>query len=635
MRWTSNTAWALDGIVLQEGQNSLMVQGVNAEGDVVMSRQFSATKTTNAPPRLVLEAAPQSLNVSLAQALVLDASDSQDPGGGALTFVWSVEPETDATFIEQNDSLASVVFKRPGIYTVRVTASDAEGAETMVSREISVFAEGDFANFNSESVLPASLEALRATEEQAGPYVSSYSLESRSGQLTLSIPGGAQAPLSGANASFPLVQRGLPASGDFVIQTDLRLEGIQLGNFFAGLLVEFSQAGNTQRYAYGLENGTALAVKRGSSSFTQLRSRSYGSGQATIRIRRMGDTLSFDTRASRDSEWTTVTTSALTAGSEAQSGGVFASTSSDQAFAVSYDYLMVVDPSNVSDVQRFLRISEIMYHPVQGDRYEFIEFQNIGDVSLNLNGVSLQAGRPVNAFVFGDVALAIGETTVLAADAETLRQAYDPAIPIAGEWTGGKLSNDGERIEVLDAGGKTILDFSYNDNVEWPEGADGIGKSLEIIDTQQSADRATNWAASAVDGGTPGGFTLKDDIAPVDSDSDGLTDAEELALGTNPNLADSDGDGLSDGLEVTLGTTPTDPTSRFEALLSFGDADPLTLSWPSVAGNRYTVESSVNLLSDSWEEVVTKEADVDSDVTTWSIPQEGESERFYRVRFGD
>src|SRR5262249_27647766 len=41
----------------------------------------------------------------------------------------------------------------------------------------------------------------------------------------------------------------------------------------------------------------------------------------------------------------------------------------------------------------------------------------------------------------------------------------------------------------------------------------------------------------------------------VDSDNDGLTDEEELALGTDPNNPDTDGDGISDGNEVrgTLG----------------------------------------------------------------------------------
>ena len=43
----------------------------------------------------------------------------------------------------------------------------------------------------------------------------------------------------------------------------------------------------------------------------------------------------------------------------------------------------------------------------------------------------------------------------------------------------------------------------------------------------------------------------------IDSDGDGLTDAAETSLGTNPNNPDSDGDGLSDGAEVnTHGTDP-------------------------------------------------------------------------------
>lgn len=42
----------------------------------------------------------------------------------------------------------------------------------------------------------------------------------------------------------------------------------------------------------------------------------------------------------------------------------------------------------------------------------------------------------------------------------------------------------------------------------------------------------------------------------LDSDGDGLTDAEEEALGTDPSLADSDGDGVEDGEEVQQGTDP-------------------------------------------------------------------------------
>ena len=42
-------------------------------------------------------------------------------------------------------------------------------------------------------------------------------------------------------------------------------------------------------------------------------------------------------------------------------------------------------------------------------------------------------------------------------------------------------------------------------------------------------------------------------IYTMDSDQDGLTDAQELALGTNPFSSDSDSDGLTDLEEVQQG----------------------------------------------------------------------------------
>src|SRR5215212_8454812 len=51
------------------------------------------------------------------------------------------------------------------------------------------------------------------------------------------------------------------------------------------------------------------------------------------------------------------------------------------------------------------------------------------------------------------------------------------------------------------------------------------------------------------------------DGSSVDSDADRLADADEVAVGTDPTSPDSDGDGYYDGDEVTLGTDPLDPAS--------------------------------------------------------------------------
>jgi len=54
---------------------------------------------------------------------------------------------------------------------------------------------------------------------------------------------------------------------------------------------------------------------------------------------------------------------------------------------------------------------------------------------------------------------------------------------------------------------------------------------------------------------------------PLDSDGDGLSDAEELKLGTNPHNPDTDGDGLTDGEEVhKYHTDPLNPDTDYDGL---------------------------------------------------------------------
>jgi gliding motility-associated-like protein len=47
----------------------------------------------------------------------------------------------------------------------------------------------------------------------------------------------------------------------------------------------------------------------------------------------------------------------------------------------------------------------------------------------------------------------------------------------------------------------------------------------------------------------------------IDTDNDGLTDAQEAVLCSSPTVADTDGDGIIDGVELTNGSNPCDPCS--------------------------------------------------------------------------
>lgn len=76
-----------------------------------------------------------------------------------------------------------------------------------------------------------------------------------------------------------------------------------------------------------------------------------------------------------------------------------------------------------------------------------------------------------------------------------------------------------------------------------------------------------------------------EDAFPNDYDNDGVTDAGEVAQGTNPALADSDGDGLGDGEEVYAGTDPLNVDTDQDGLTDYEElrayfTDPLSFTPP-------------------------------------------------------
>lgn len=82
-----------------------------------------------------------------------------------------------------------------------------------------------------------------------------------------------------------------------------------------------------------------------------------------------------------------------------------------------------------------------------------------------------------------------------------------------------------------------------------PLATDGTYDDIQVYTRALSAEDIATLAAA------PGDVLRPEDPGAADSDSDGLSDAEEVALGTDPIEADTDGDGLSDGDEVNVYNT--------------------------------------------------------------------------------
>ena len=168
--------------------------------------------------------------------------------------------------------------------------------------------------------------------------------------------------------------------------------------------------------------------------------------------------------------------------------------------------------------QRFLRVSELMYHPsaVAGntngaEEFEFIELKNIStNVTVSLTGVRFINGVEFDFTGSTVTALAPGQTTLVVRNLAAFTSRYGAGAGIAGQYTG-SLENNGERLQLVDASGEEILDFSYDNN--WYPITDGLGFSLVIADEFAVPDawsRKSQWRTSGRLGGSPS----LDDPAP-------------------------------------------------------------------------------------------------------------------------
>jgi hypothetical protein len=70
-----------------------------------------------------------------------------------------------------------------------------------------------------------------------------------------------------------------------------------------------------------------------------------------------------------------------------------------------------------------------------------------------------------------------------------------------------------------------------------------------------------NGSGAGVGGGSTGA-TMSTGTGNGNADGDCLTDAEEIARGTDPNKADTDGDGFDDCKEIECVSSPTDPNEK-------------------------------------------------------------------------
>ncbi|NQU20500.1 MAG: lamin tail domain-containing protein, partial [Candidatus Nealsonbacteria bacterium] len=203
------------------------------------------------------------------------------------------------------------------------------------------------------------------------------------------------------------------------------------------------------------------------------------------------------------------------------------------------------DETPLGDPTWHVAISEIMYHTAsENDLEEYVELVNLAEQPVSVENWRFADGIE---FTFPQATIAPGEYLVVAADVPTFSAKYPGVTNVVGGWDG-RLSNRGERIELLDLLGGSVDQVRYADQGVWaqreigPEdyghrgwvwtaehdggvivGEDPLVKesrSLELINSAMSNDYGQNWTASLVAEGTPGAANsvVAVDLAPLIAD---------------------------------------------------------------------------------------------------------------------
>ena len=502
--WTGLTGWEISGIQLHEGEQLLKILGTDQWGNVRNDTQIKVKKSGNSSPLADLKARPSSWNLSVDDSLDMDARDSYDPEGQSLKFDWMATnlDEVDLKIFDR--SRAKAFFKRPGLYEFTVKITDEDGKFSNVNREAVVHGVNGFSGFGDPI-----LKDYWVTEN-VGPRgnfspTSWYSLDDVPGWLEIQVLDMKSMPLSASIANYPYIARKLPQQGDWAIQTKLRLVSRQFGGYDAGLMVLLGKGSNKNRYTIGFNDGTHLMVRKvnGQGNVTTLDTSLIAQDEIAVRIIRHGDQLLFEWKV--EDVWEQVHAESVGADISAIDGGMFVATDNDnepQAIRVGFDYSILIDPSAVSPLKGSIRVSEIMYNPIGGDDFEFIELLNVGKSDVNLDTAQFDRGI---TYQFGKVSLAVGERIVVAKNRTAFLSRYGETgfLLAAGQYEG-RLRNNGETVSLIDGDGDLVFEVEYNDGGSWPGRADGNGSSLTVINPLLDLNNPLNWNSSSAYNGSPG-----------------------------------------------------------------------------------------------------------------------------------
>jgi len=136
------------------------------------------------------------------------------------------------------------------------------------------------------------------------------------------------------------------------------------------------------------------------------------------------------------------------------------------------------------------------------DPEDWVELYNPTNESIEIGLWEFKDENNVFKFPEG-VILKSGQYLVLCRDTIPFKSNFPHINNIIGDLNFG-LSGSGEQIILYNSENELIDELEYDDTVPWPKEPDGNGPTLELIHPSLDNNLGSNWAASEMNGGTPG-----------------------------------------------------------------------------------------------------------------------------------
>ena len=225
-------------------------------------------------------------------------------------------------------------------------------------------------------------------------------------------------------------------------------------------------------------------------------------------------------------------------------------------------HMPMVEANEANLEAKDIVINEIMYHPPNDlENLQYVELFNRGDTKfvfdankelrqkLRVNISNWSFSKGIKYTFPAGTTIAPGDYIVVCRDIDAFVKMYGREIAAFGNFSG-RLSHQGETIQLSDSRKRVVDAIKYADREPWPVGSDGYSSSLERISPFVESQRVDNWAASKLPRrrspkGTPGrqNDNYSANLPPTikDVDFSPKCPSPKQAVTVRANVSDSDG----------------------------------------------------------------------------------------------